>query len=521
MIKCPNCGEIIKEKKSKMNFCGYCGTNLKTGEKSWVPKEPDTPAELPVNNTPVQTAKPAAVSVNTQAPAAPDVSTNNFRTVSPVPQPAPQQPAVQAQNPSRPYNTTQPPVSTAGSFSDIQSSIMMSEVAESIAKDTQQQPEQPSVPISERKTSAYLSNVKLRSSNDSSETDGGSLTYMEYTKNGEEQEENEPAVQPKEEKPAVETPAPEIKETVVPKTELISSYFGQDKLTVENMLRFKGFVVKSVYVTNDALFDTIVDQSVAAGSEAEIGSEIVLSVSAGTWSEWKDKPDLNITPQKYITEKKQVYRSRVRKRTMETRETNDLTGFQEYAVIDTKHKYSEWKTDTYYTSEILKQSDVCEVISKATGFKYAGWFNPQSPADLSYSSPDLARFFNSVAADISWEYDEVISEFNIKPDVKNWHLLNDSMSKTPAGDSLTSNIFLSTHIIGNKAYAMKFGSAETVWYIYKRRSILETTYQVEREVISGWSEWTKWTDEKPEETEDTEVESKTVCRSRHKNSQEL
>ena len=25
---------IIKEKK-KMNFCGYCGANLKTGEKTW------------------------------------------------------------------------------------------------------------------------------------------------------------------------------------------------------------------------------------------------------------------------------------------------------------------------------------------------------------------------------------------------------------------------------------------------------------------------------------------------------
>ena len=44
-MKCPNCGEQIKEKKSRMNFCGFCGTNLKTGEKTFT-----EPPALPVKN---------------------------------------------------------------------------------------------------------------------------------------------------------------------------------------------------------------------------------------------------------------------------------------------------------------------------------------------------------------------------------------------------------------------------------------------------------------------------------------
>ena len=50
-MKCPNCGELIKEKK-KMNFCGFCGANLKTGEKTFTQPEPEE--NFVPNSTPVQ-----------------------------------------------------------------------------------------------------------------------------------------------------------------------------------------------------------------------------------------------------------------------------------------------------------------------------------------------------------------------------------------------------------------------------------------------------------------------------------
>ena len=63
---------------------------------------------------------------------------------------------------------------------------------------------------------------------------------------------------------------------------------------------------------------------------------------------------------------------------------------------------------------------------------------------------------------------------------------------------------------------MKYGSAETEWYIYKRRSLIETIYHFEKEIISDWSEWTEWSETELTADEDCEVESRTLSRSKRK-----
>ena len=90
------------------------------------------------------------------------------------------------------------------------------------------------------------------------------------------------------------------------------------------------------------------------------------------------------------------------------------------------------------------------------------------------------------------------------------------MASTPAGDPMMSNIFFSAHVVDGKSYAMKYGSPETEWYIYKRRTLLETIYHFEKEIISDWSEWTEWSESEHTASDDCQVESRTLSRSRRK-----
>lgn len=607
-MKCPNCGEQIKTKKGMMNFCGFCGTNLKTGEKSWAAKEPAIASSLfseksdSSNNSESTNATQQAVSKSTPVS-------------SPVPQPASQQVVDQNQYTNANYSATPQPqqqvTQAAPQYQQTAAQFVAQEPSNS-NNDTSRTitpPQQQTIAPPPSFTSDIINNTNVQANNDNSffstspvdtnditeqidtiektkhpyepvitipqknieihsqdsESSDNFIPYMEYTRSSKEilDDGNEPdstankfssysfvpsvkpeadekeETAPSETKPStdesnastlsdlsisnpevnVEIPEPQPEPEPEPPKEKIINFVGQSKTSVESMLRFKGMNAQFTYVTDENKYDTVISQSVPAGTEVAQETDIIITVSAGTWSEWSE----NTAPASSmrITESKKQYRRRTRTRTIDKRESNTTSGYDDYNLVDTTYRYSNWVTDQYFTSEVIPTDDTCEIVTKTVGFKYAGWFNPTNISAISFSTPDVANFFNNNLSNIKWLYDETITDQNVKPDVKNWRLANDSMIRTPAGDSLTSNIFFSAHLINGKSYAMKFGSAETQWFIYKRRTLEETTYHYEKEIISDWTDWTDWVEKEYQPSTDCEVETRTLSRSRRKNSSEL
>lgn len=578
-MRCPNCGETFKTKKGKsLNFCGFCGTNLKTGEKSWTVNEVPVPS-LPLNNN-IENIK--TNKIDTPPISTPDVpkysgainSTNidttlpqdnndlkpkfteyKGQTVSPdsndksviVP------PSFNQTNTASVFE----PANSGSSFSDISDSVNeLDDISESIK-------ELENTPFG----SGKYSNTPATSTNNTAEDTikenvGNGITYMEYTGSNKGAVERttgtnnsnddfsafsltKPTILPVEENELkfisndetdkveniqlsditeeiasvteditpVSEPEPEVEPE--PEKEKIISFIGQDKSVAENTLRFKGMEVETIYVTDEKDYDTVIAQSVEDGTEVVVGTMITLTVSAGTWSEWSESAS-PISNSNYITETMTQSRKRSRTRTIDKRQTTDASEYEDYTLVDTVHKYSGWEVDQYYTSESIPASDTVEIMATSTGFKYSGWFNPANMSAISFSTPDVANFFNSNLSNVKWIYEETVIEQNVKPDVKNWRLAHDSMTKSPAGDPITSNIFFSSHVINGKAYAMKSGTAETQWFIYRRRELEETLYYFEKEIISDWSEWSDWSEQTYTASEDCEVETRTLSRSRRK-----
>ena len=316
-------------------------------------------------------------------------------------------------------------------------------------------------------------------------------------------------------KPTEPEPVPEPQPEPEPAKEKLINYVGQEKKAAVQMIKFKGLVPEIEYVDSDKDFGFVVAQSIPADTEVLPGTAVKLSVSAGTWSEWEENP-MPVSPNNFIIETKTEFRKRSRTRTTDKRDTTDSSEYEGYTLTGTDQKFSEWETDQYYTAEAIPPGPTCEIVRVASGFKYAGWFNPANMNGMSFSSPDVANFFNTNLSGVKWMYEEIISEQNIKPDVKNWKLVTDNMNTTPAGDPMISNIFFSAHVLDGKSYAMKFGSTETEWYVYKRRNLLETIYHFEKEIISDWGEWSEWAETPLTGSEDCEVESRTLTRSRRK-----
>ena len=560
-MKCPNCGEIIKSKKNQMNFCGFCGANLKTGEKLWM--STDSKSSSSVNNSEqpdiqfdssssqqdqdIQKTQPSIQPFDHTSIPKPDPQTVQFYSQQLASQAA--QPPIKNITPVQPAANdcstiiTPPNINSYESEEESIKTFIDSQSPESNSIYTNFQHDLPNYESAKSGSLEKISknafehvinvpqrNIEIHSSSDPDSSSENSITYMEYTKSSKEIIEESTAAldnKPEENKfssleftPEVSplsTPDEEIDIPIEPEkpvTEKIINFIGQNKSTAEGNLSLKGIKPDFIYVTDNASYDTIIAQSIEADTDVLPGTTITLTVSAGTWTDWSEN---QIVPSsQYISESKTVYRKRSRTRTIDKRDTSNISEFEDYKLTGTTYKYSEWVNDLYYTSDVLKPNNTCEIISKVTGFKYAGWFDTFNPINLSFSSPDVANFFNNHLSNANWQYIEVVSEQNVKPDVKNWRLANDSMSKTPAGDSLTSNIFLSTHVINGKSYAMKFGSSETEWFMYKRRSIKETIYHFEKEIVSDWSEWSEWDNQAFTPSEDIEVEQKILTRSRRK-----
>ncbi len=652
-MKCPNCGEIIKDtKKNKMNFCGFCGTNLRTGEKSWAVRENES--EKISNESRMSGAQ---INSNPSSPAFSNVSNSNQRFNSSAA-------AIAANTLNNPANDEQKKVQYSGSNTTFESlntpkipefkrpdpykqninndnsyqqyisynqMKTMAEKADNERIDLSQTVVPPSFDNSAPKAVAppsfgtgfdsFSGNEMQTASTESNEVTADELnkdiadkiktlentsfginaseqnvssssgltfeetpiTYTQYRKgNGlsdykdnstipspesvqnisEPQatadandylfaynkdsyksintiSENEANVSDSASIDQILNSIPEAAsfhsvpttqpENIIPKPEplpepepepekdKIINYIGQEKSAAENMLRFKGVTTEIIYVTDDRDYDTVIGQSIDPDTEFIKGSpmSITLTVSAGTWSEWSSTPEY-VPASTYITETKKEYRMRTRTRSIDKRETTNSSEYEDYNLVRTENKYSDWKVDQYFTSENIPVDDKTEIVARQSGFKYAGWFNPMNMTSISFSTPDVANFFNSNLYNVKWTYDEVISEQNVKPDVKNWRLANDNMTRTPAGDSTTSNIFFSSHVVNGKSYAMKFGSAETEWFMYRRRELIETLYFYEKEIISDWSDWGDWTEQELTSSEDCEIDERTLSRSRRK-----
>lgn len=643
-MKCPNCGELIKEKK-KMNFCGFCGANLKTGEKTFTQPEPEenfVPNSTPVQNLSDFNPGKSSAAVNTppinpnfaspfeqmvKANAAP-VEFGSFQTQITPPSfnagiSVPETPSFDlTKNPKEETPVSQSPIasfdpSSLSAFNPYnapkQESAPVQKEKTVPVQIPAEEPKKPSISpemvaethdevdkqleaLQNRRSSFEPSlnlskNVKIRNASD----DPDSVTYMEYTreandekvqntpeslsfapkadkevsvntsavaeepkknisesadsilnfttykssselKNESETKQSEPVLsngiiypenadisaailEAEKETEPEKTPDPTPEPTPAPEPivikEKVINYIGQDSKTAEQMLSFKGLKAEIEYVENEKEYGFVIEQDIPADTEVLPGSVVKLTVSAGTWTEWSEN-NMFASSSKYITETKTEYRKRSRTRTMDRRDTTDTSEYEDYTLTGTDCRYSDWETDQYYTSEAVPPGDTCEIIRMASGFKYAGWFNPANMTGMSYSSPDVANFFNTNLSNVKWTYEEVISSDNVKPDVKNWKLITDNMASTPAGDPMMSNIFFSAHVVDGKSYAMKYGSPETEWYIYKRRTLLETIYHFEKEIISDWSEWTEWSESEHTASDDCQVESRTLSRSRRK-----
>ena len=409
-MRCPNCGETFKTKKGKsLNFCGFCGTNLKTGEKSWTVNEVPVPS-LPLNNNieSIKTNKIDTPPINT-----PDVpkyngAINSTTIDTTLPQdnndlkpkfteykgqtvpPVSNDKSVIVPPSFNQANTASvfEPTNSESSFSDISNSVSeLDDISESIK-------ELENTPFGSGK---YSNTPDTFTNNTTEETvkenAGNGITYMEYTGSSKGAVERttgtndvnddfsafsltKPTILPVEENElkfinndetdkAENVQLSDISEEIAPVTEdiipvsepepevepepekeKIMSFIGQDKSVAENTLRFKGMVVETIYVTDEKDYDTVIAQSVEDGEEVVVGTLITLTVSAGTWSEWSESPAPSNS--NYITETISQSRKRSRTRTIDKRQTTDASEYEDYTLVDTVHKYSGWEVDQYY-----------------------------------------------------------------------------------------------------------------------------------------------------------------------------
>lgn len=540
-MKCPNCGENMK---GKLNFCGFCGTNLKTGEKPWtapipterlgnIAEETEIPKRNAIENHTPNIRKnsndinadalfesiPIKSTESNPEPSYEDVAEPTFETILKEPTPK----KVEVEPPKDVTKTVEPPKSNEEpnlaetnvknkiNLMDILNKEILPKSKKEVSKELE--PEKIEQPKSEINLATILQNASLN------KAEKETPTTTEPIENQIETVSKEEVVVVDEQPDEVETPTP-----VVPTTVKMIDVTGQNKKSAKSKLEFKELNVSITYINDNIPNGTVLSQSIAVGEEVEIGSLVKLTVSVGTWTEWSDGQPALDNESNYIIESKKQYQSRTRSRIMDNIETNNLDDVDDdYTLYDTKKVYSNWLNDKYYTSDQKNADETCEIVSTLKGFKYSGWFYNGNKPDIkfSYSSPLVATFFHKDTNENEWIYKETIAPSDITPNPISWKPTNDDTFKTPAGDSIVNNIFVNTYNLNGTFYCMRFGNINTDWFIYKQRILQSTTYYFEKEIISEWSEWSEWSDEIINPTTDREVKTKVISRYRRKNSSEL
>jgi len=282
-----------------------------------------------------------------------------------------------------------------------------------------------------------------------------------------------------------------------------------------------GFKV-TIEVENSSVVrqNVVISQSIRTGTEVTKGSEIKLIVSVGSWTDWSVERivDTNM----YIVEQKKEFRFRSRTREIETHESSErnLPG---YTCIDQRKVYSDWEDEGYYTTEDRPTSETCDISTNLIGFKYCGYSYTGSDLniDMCYSTKQSALIFNPNTKPEDWQYIETVLYQDIPSETIDWYFNDDMERVTPAGDNIDCNIKMTSYFVDGKRYAMKYGSLGTEWFLYHKRTEIETVYTYKREYFTDWSDWSNWTDKAPIQDELNEVEARILYRGRRKTSKEL
>jgi hypothetical protein len=266
--------------------------------------------------------------------------------------------------------------------------------------------------------------------------------------------------------------------------------------------------------------NAVISQNVRTGTEVTKGSEVKLVVSAGTWSNWS--VDRVLDTNRFVVEQKKEFRFRNRNREIETHESSErnLPG---YTCIDQRKVYSDWENEGYYTTENRETSETCDISTNLIGFKYCGYSYVGSDLKLNvcYSTKESALIFNPTTKPEEWEYVETVLYQDIPCETVDWYPEGDLERTTPAGDVIDCNIKMASYSVDGKRYAMKYGSLGTEWFLYHRRTEIETVYTYKREYFTEWSEWSDWSDKAVKQDELNEVEARILYRYRLKTSKDL
>ena len=550
MAKCPNCGQKLT---GKINFCVYCGTNLKTGEKSWAmemesiakSKAAETPAPVhpqPPVQTPEKKPAPASESFETNiltSEPAPAVMSETFetglleeelmsaapvQTITEVKQelPKPNKSAEKqnyshsnitktntseliqkyGKNKSATSNTPQPSV-VKPSYTD--NSVSSQKPQPSVVK-----PSYTDNSVSSQKPQPSVVKPSYTDNSVSSQKPQPSVVKPSYTDNSVSSQKPQPSVV----KPSyTDNSAQENKPALV----RVVSCVGLDLKTAKLMLDRTGLKYEITRKNNDRIQKgEIISQSETAGSQVSPDTVIKLVVSCGTWSEWSEnEPD----SENNEIESKTEYRTRTRKKITDKKTSSVSDSMEGYTLCDSKKDYSDWNTEQYFTNIPRKTSEICEMTENLIGFKYCGWFykGKSSIVRNSFCSLESALYFNNDTNENDWEYRETISYNNVRETIVAWSPASENaVAETPAGDKIRSNIHMITYRIDGTDYPLKYGSFETQWYKYRSRSMNGLTYYFEKEGFSDWSSWSEWSEKSEVPTELTDVESRVMYRSKEK-----
>ena len=512
MAKCPNCGQKLT---GKINFCVYCGTNLKTGEKSWAmemesiakSKAAETPAPVhpqPPVQTPEKKPAPASESFETNiltSEPAPAVMSETFETgllEEELMSAAPVQTITEVKQ------ELPKPNKSAEKQNYSHSNITKTNTSELIQKYGKNKSATSNTPQPSVVKPSYVDNSAQENKPQPS------VVKPSYTDNSVSSQKPQPSVV----KPSyVDNSAQENKPALV----RVVSCVGLDLKTAKLMLDRTGLKYEITRKNNDRIQKgEIISQSEAAGSQVSPDTVIKLVVSCGTWSEWSEnEPD----SENNEIESKTEYRTRTRKKITDKKTSSVSDSMEGYTLCDSKKDYSDWNTEQYFTNIPRKTSEICEMTENLIGFKYCGWFykGKSSIVRNSFCSLESALYFNNDTNENDWEYRETISYNNVRETIVAWSPASENaVAETPAGDKIRSNIHMITYRIDGTDYPLKYGSFETQWYKYRSRSMNGLTYYFEKEGFSDWSSWSEWSEKSEVPTELTDVESRVMYRSKEK-----
>ncbi|MGN0604987.1 MAG: PASTA domain-containing protein [Oscillospiraceae bacterium] len=500
MAKCPNCGEKLT---GKLNFCVFCGTNLKTGEKSIASElEEISKSRAEKSNYEERYNNVSSFS-------------NGFNTGEIAEEPA---------------NSYYQPSQEGYGF---ETNILTDETE--IAK-----PAAPVQTIAEVKQELPAPGTYITNNNNNNDEAAAESTVndMEAAFANLGKPSAEPAAD--ESASAVITPAEESYDEPVqaetadePAEETVSepetaeeapaepamcrvvSCVGIDVKTAQFMLEKAGLKFETVTRNSDtAPKGEVMEQSHDAGTMVSSDTIVKLVVSCGTWSDWSEnEPDSSMNEVESVTK----YRTRTREKTIDRKTSTQPDNMEGYTLTDSKKGYGDWVTEPYFTDISRKTSESCEMAENLIGFKYCGWFYKGTSAieRNACCSLETALYFNKDTSADDWEYREVISYNNVRETVVAWSPISEiEVSETPAGDKVKSNIHMVAYKVNGIDYPLKYGSFETQWYKYRERTVSGLTYYFEKEVYTNWSEWSDWSDESQVATEFMEVETKVLYRYR-------